>query len=559
MKTLDTLSGGGGGIGTKAGSDLGGKINDTLKKNDGLARFVMNALIDNLAELAAKYEEYRDSRLIGELHEAALIAAGPDEGVFTRFEMLGGLRMMGMLNQAGLQGGLGRAHGKGDEKWFRGEFYDGVALLRGRHPELDRNAILHNPDQCAGGEMEVGGDEYDSIQEAMLEFRTQYGRYHRIINRLGDIRGRLIFQRSQLERLENAGNQPVRYYSMFTNPPTAASTRQVILELEAESALQRNALPEVREAMQAAAERYCELLHPHVGNSAVNSHLGRQWMEPRRADQGRSRVESMLRQVLAFAERSGLDALENRHLDVRYRTTGDADPDAGRVEIPDPIAEDDVSGIGDGKATNFQQLLENPKFFQEAQPKGSIPRRQFSKYQLEVLGQSAGSGQGHQQSLEALALKGKPIPARATFASLRQYFTIGYASGQGMNCLIRAVLLALGRPDGDDVVRQIRADAMNLGLVGNQDMFDLHQGGGAAVLQRIVQEFGGGYTLQVIQIGPQGGRVLSRDTFVVNGGGPTVTILHMGAHFTPLYTGNLAAADAWLNSDPDIPQPNHHL
>jgi len=81
---------------------------------------------------------------------------------------------------------------------------------------------------------------------------------------------------------------------------------------------------------------------------------------------------------------------------------------------------------------------------------------------------------------------------------------------------------------------------MDLGLVGRYDMFDLHQGGGQAVMQQIQQALGN-YTLHVISVNPQNGLFMSHQTFRV-GGGNHIYILHTGNHFTPLTNqrGNLA-------------------
>lgn len=538
MKSIDVIIGNS--VGTKRGTVLANTINDWLYKDDNVARFALDAVLSNLNRLVDKYADYAASPFIAQLYQAALIAREAPKGVYVTFEQLDGMRMMEDLNRMGMEGGFGREHGLGDERWFRSEFLDGVELVKaGGGTTFEKNAILHNPDQCVGGDMEVADEELEALIQARNRFRDAS-------RRMLDLHGTINAREQDLSRVvddhENYDARLPRWQATQKIFNTVKIPSQQELEQRAQSLTAhidqlKEEADSLLEEIDRSSEDYRRLMLPHIGSYDVNSLLGRQWMEPVSGGSSPSRVELLLEGVRQFISKKGMDALDSMRMDVRYTSA------------------DDLSSIASND-TPF--LIPNIDFLRNIHQATVEQSASFGKKQKELLGNASTMSRQTQPSMYS-ALKGQgKNNVGTTLGNLRHFFNVGYASGAGMNCLIRSVLRANGQQDTDGLVRQIRQDAMDLGLVGEADMFDLSDGGGAAVLQEIEAAIGGGYILNVIQVHPGNGTILSRDRITVgDGAGGDVYILHLGNHFTPLFLKG-GGLDAWLAGN-NVPTTNSQL
>ena len=518
--------------GSKGGLALAEWLNHQLLTNDKLARFAMQAVIRNIETLSLASGDYADSPLMAQLLDTALVAQAMDDKVFATFESLGGVEILSKLNQAGLQGGLGRQHGTGDEKWFRDQFGTGVESLQREDPKtFERNAILHNPDQCAGGDMAICSvEKLEELIEARDRFLDSRRRLERIQSGIADRRERL----SRLRRnLENHAALLANWNPFFGPKPTRQQLAAQIATSEAELARLEAEHPKAVQALEEAAEDYRNAMRPHLGNYDVNSFLGRQWMKPQDELERQGRVEHLIRRVLALLNETDIETLEQTRMDIRTGIDS-VDPVGGsRDEDAEDLSDEedltvDTTGLGGDAPTKSVFSTKRPRSGGKGTPG-------LSKRKKEVLAMRSVDRAGKQQTLDALAAKKRGTSGSlGGLAALRRQFRIGHASGRGMNCLIRAVLRAAGQADTAQVVMDIRRRAWALGLVGEEEMFDLDTGGAAAVLQQI-QAIIGGFMLTVLQVNPQDGAILAIDQINVGGGGANLYILHMGAHFSPLF------------------------
>lgn len=236
--------------GTEGGQLLGGQIEKLLTQNHDVSKLLMTAIENRMTALLP----YVKGDVLTTVNAIAKAAADARkvEKVYLEFLRLNGLHLMNVLTKAGLAGGIGRQHGAGDEKEFRKAHSAGIDRLKAAEPDtFGQNACLHNPDQCAGGPME--------ILWSVAQQKT-----------LADARQRAWDAMS-------AYNQEISQNFGKSTP--------------------------AKDAKKLAADQaewdYQQELKKHVGNSAVNSLLGSTWMQILPEGKGViNRLDAILQAVL---------------------------------------------------------------------------------------------------------------------------------------------------------------------------------------------------------------------------------------------------------------------
>ncbi|MCI3205650.1 hypothetical protein DBA20_11870 [Pandoraea capi] len=541
MKSTDTQ------ISSKFATDTGKRVAQTidgyLLKDDELALFFMNTVLRRLEDIVSKHKEYAGNAAVQGIIRAAQTAIAVGKNVYLIFRNMNGQMYLDWLAKNGLEGGVGRNSGEGDNTWFRAKFADGIHLASANGGALERNAVLHNPDQCIGGPMAIlwHGREEEAVATLQENFRRFRDEYARLASACHTQRQSVAQKRYDVE---NRGaylakvNDSNRFSALFRMPASAPKSPDTLAQELQDATLTlgtlEGQLTEISARYRQSATEYRSAILRHLGNYDVNSNLGQAWMEGRDAT---SRIEQVLGNVLEYVQRFGIDNVRNVRMNVRYDL---ASPVFGSGHLP---AQPDVGAEDFVKASREAGQVSVPELSRFKREKLDTPPDPSSKQQtLHDLGHRHSDVFTAQQAMDA------------SLQNVRHHFGVGRAPGRGMNCLIYAVLLASGRNPTQQQVDHIRASAMDLGLVGLLDMFDLNQGGGQAVLQMIVNQIGA-FTLHVVSVNPVTGGFSSYETYNL-GGGPVLTILHTGNHFTPLF-GDPTAFQAAL--DPGVPRIPHTL
>lgn len=290
LKTTDQIIAKG--FGTEQGKRLGMRIDRLLYQDQQLARLLMGKIIANMKTLLGtkgldpKVTEF----LISIINAADRSLATKDNNVYQQFRVLRGVDNLQMLSRIGLAGGSGRQHGTGDEQDFRKRHLQGIELLKSSSTLYERNACLHNPDQCAGGPMEIlwqlahqaqmqrAQQWYNDVLKAFNHAKYLLGSYQEVPPRTSD--GEL-----DQRKIDDAENS--------------------YLQLEDE--------------LEQAAANYMQTVSQHVGNRDVNSLLGSAWMEGIPGNQI-NRVDMILNRVLKLP----FDQLGNVQLNVQMDVASSA-------------------------------------------------------------------------------------------------------------------------------------------------------------------------------------------------------------------------------------------
>lgn len=499
MKTTEQLINDDYGTGT--GKALASKIDQLLIKNGNLARFFFTELKKRMLLLLVGLGSGDElQELVGGILDAIDqgLAAKADQG-YLAFRAAKGLERLAVLQASGVQGGLGRQQGKGDEKTFRKEFEDGVALCQSTFPELAKNAVLHNPDQCAGGPFEI---LWNGIHEAgLLDAREGYRKI-------------LPLYQKHLWLVQSYRETPPTKSSGETDELRVGKAEDELLQLEDE--------------MEQAAATYLHEIHIHLGNYDVNSLLGKTWMEPVPHSKLINRVDILLDHVLTLS----LKDLDRTRLHV----------------VMEAVSEEETIS---GKAGSFPDVLSSRKL-----PKPQAPRKGGRK--AKTVGEKIEAGKeklkGPKQiTLEDLTYrqekatgeegakeKEKAVgPAMSFMEAVHQHFTITPIDGNGLACYIRAIVT--GTPGADEHQIENLVDAISdhlahIGIRSPNQMIDAGGLAAAEVRHALSQLTGLALTprVEIVIRDPRGGYA----RFMANDGDYDVILLHSGAHFDLLTERN---------------------
>lgn len=306
LKTPDQLVGG---FSTETGTKITGTIKKELYKNEDLAEMVMDTIVERLQHLLDTTElEKSDSVFLQELIQTAGEAKKKQENIFLEFESLRGLANLGKIARAKLKGGIGRQSGEGDEKSFRSQHE--ADLLKLDLSSKETFAVLHNPDQCAGGYMEIMHQDEEirklnTARKRYLEAKALSDQANSDASaaqnwapkKKKDTTGGGIQDETVEIKSKKGGKSTIMNQSLFNffskkdemSPSDEAEKKR---RIDVKNAAARNK----KVVLVAAEKEYQELLKRHFGDSAVNSLLGETWMEELKG--GKTRVELMFEYAL---------------------------------------------------------------------------------------------------------------------------------------------------------------------------------------------------------------------------------------------------------------------
>jgi hypothetical protein len=486
--------------GTGAGKKLAGKIDELLMKNGALARYFflevrkrMLLLLTNaggsagLAKLVSAVLDAIDSAL-----------KASDDKVYLEFRSKYGLERLAELQASGVQGGIGRQQGKGDEKGFRKEFEDGIALCQQSFPELDQNAVLHNPDQCIGGPFEV---LWNGVHEAEL-----------------------LHAKDWYREAERNYQRQLRMAESYAKSPPKTTTGETDEQMMAEMA---DELGQLEDEVEQAAADYIEQVHIHLGNYAVNSLLGKTWMEVFPMGGLINRVDILLERVLALKPKE----LDFTRLDVIMKVMSTGKPVSSESgAFPDVLSKKDRPKIILGKKRGKKpQTLDDKIKAGKAKLAGP---KQISLHDLIYRNEKADAGTAD----TGTAVK-KPeedaSPAPEFLPAVRRDFNITAIDGDGLACYIRAVVTGTPGVAGGQVENLVGAITDHLAHIGIRSPNQMIDAGGlaAAEVRHSLSQLMGGMAqtprVEIVIRDPRGGYA----RFTANDGDYLVILLHTGAHF----------------------------
>lgn len=227
-----------------------------LDKNKELAIAVLQKLRDRSEELKTNKKGDFHTELIF-IIDKSLESENP---IRAFYEMQGMLKLTAQ-QYAGGEGGSGRQHGSGDEKTYRELHEDAIELLKtnletnSKKPSL---AVLHNPDQCVGGPMEILWDDED--RKKTIEAKINYF----------------------------ACQKRVRELTFKLNEPEEWQIVPVDKEKLGKE------VNELKEELKILEKEYLEQVFTHVGLSFVNTQIGFCWMP----EKGPSKVVHIFNEAL---------------------------------------------------------------------------------------------------------------------------------------------------------------------------------------------------------------------------------------------------------------------
>lgn len=482
--------------GTGTGKALAAKIDTLLIKNGKLARFFMTELKKRMLLLLVGLGAGDElQKLVGGILDAIDRGlAAEDEEVYLAFRHAKGLEQLAVLQASGVQGGLGRQQGKGDEKSFRKEFEDGIELCKVNFPELAKNAVLHNPDQCAGGPFEI---LWNGIHEAGLLHARDW--YRKILP---------LYQK-KLWLVENYRKEPP------TIQGSGEKDERMIEKAEEE-------LIQMEDEMEQAASAYLHEIHVHLGNYDVNSLLGKTWMEAL-PGQLINRVNILLDHVLQLSLK---------------------DLDRTRMHVIMEAVSEEEEAIS-GESGSFPDVLSAKKLAKPQAPtKKGRKRKTVSEKILAGKEKMKGPQQASLHDMiyrkdKASGEKDKGskkkedvVPVMGFLAAVDQDFNVIPINGDGLACYIRSIVTGTPGVADDQIENLVGAISDHLAHIGIRSANQMIDAGGLAaaeVRHALSQLMGHALTprVEIIIRDPRGGYA----RFTANEGDYTVILLHTGAHF----------------------------
>ena len=264
MKSTDQLVAG---YAKGAGVTLKTKVDKILKESNVLASILLDEIKDRMIPLQKFFNQKTEPQayaLVGTVYNRAALAKLAKEP-WAYFEFIGGVKALAELSMLSVKGGIGRQHGEGDNTWFRRQHDEGILMFE--HDKPNTHAVLHNPDQVAGGQMEIF---HDSREAVLLD------------------QAKANFEKALAAHLK------------ADKTAKASSARQS----------DKSAQANTGHAFAEAREIYRDLIGRYMGDSAVNSLLGEAWIKV--LPDNSSRIE----QLLDFALTVPLDRWEKTKMSV---------------------------------------------------------------------------------------------------------------------------------------------------------------------------------------------------------------------------------------------------
>lgn len=321
LKDPESLSGGR--VATGASEVLSGRITKYLEKDDDLARSVLQEIYNRVvAERDNASPDDAEMRAhCGEIIHMIRAAAQQKHGVMLYTATQGLLDKLRDLTNIGSTSGIGRRHGEGDEDTFKRVFSHGKDAIDAK-TEGTLNAVLHNPDQVAGGDFHIF---HDAKEEAQLR-QAQAA--------IAEKAERLRSAQSDLDKLSSPDYLPA---SMAAPPPMTKSGAITDFFRRRPTTLDQGTLNDIAAKRQVAEQKvlllkrdiaaaeaaYFRLFLRHYGDYDVNSNLGLMWIEELQYGLTQSnRVNIMLDAVLA-ARRSDPDGWADTPMSVQLDVVPD--------------------------------------------------------------------------------------------------------------------------------------------------------------------------------------------------------------------------------------------
>lgn len=477
----------------KLANELAGKIDTILHKNEDVARLVMDAIAERMDRLFDAYlkrgakdiDGFLD--IINRIQTAALTARrASGKEIYDTFRALKGLDYMALLTSAGISGGTGRQSGHGDNTWFRGEYAEGIELLKTYDPErLKKNACLHNPDQCVGGYMEIVWQKADFDEHGTPLVEKAKDRYNECFRTYRQAKWRSeSYKKDKKKNLE------------------------LISKGEKE-------LQEACRELEQAISDYIGELKKHFGNYDINSLLGESWM---------SRIDTMLKSVLDVSP----DDWEHTYLDVKMKLKGSGtgtavDESTLLSKLSGSICQDPADKFFDNRySMRLPEKSRGPRLTLDERIKNAESKKDGKKQENLF--------DWHHRSQTS---RTQPRPKDYKEQVKKKYGAIEDISGSGLNCYIRALVTGLCNkgiiaPNKlEETVARIAEHLALRGLrVGKQP---IDAGGSvAAEVRRVIQDLtrtsqssGVELGVRVVQWNPHLGKLVDFD---VNSGKETITL-----------------------------------
>lgn len=280
---------------THSGTELSLRIGQVVEGDDALARDMLGEVVSRMRQLLRLVAPSQDGlmTLIQSIMSIALQAIGRPSQVMYYADSQGFLDRMRELSRTGLPGGIGRQHGSGDEESFKSTFSRGKTVIDA-HTEEDRlNAVLHNPDQVAGGHLEIFHDatEEDGLQRAQQNFLQMAGALATARKELQAI-PTYSYEDPAPSRAKGQG-----LHAYFDRKPSVETEASKKKRAQAEAA-QRERIAILERLLEDARNAFLDLYLQHYGSNSVNSRLGAMWIEDLPEDRSVNRVRIMLESVL---------------------------------------------------------------------------------------------------------------------------------------------------------------------------------------------------------------------------------------------------------------------
>lgn len=284
---------------TRSGTHLSLRIRDVVEGDDELAREVMEEVITRMRQLLRTVDPSNEGvmNLIETIMSIALQSIDRSEEVMYYADSQQFLDRMRELTRTGLQGGIGRQHGEGDEGTFKDTFSRGKTVIDA-NTEKDRlNAVLHNPDQVAGGHLEIFHDatEEDGLKSAQRNYLQMAGELAEARKGLDSIRT------NSYEDTAPTGTDRTRLDAFFAPKPKVESEASKKKRATV-TAAQEGRIAIFERLLEDARNAFLDLYMQHYGSNSVNSRLGQMWIEDLEGTPDFNRVRIMLETVLQARE-----------------------------------------------------------------------------------------------------------------------------------------------------------------------------------------------------------------------------------------------------------------
>ncbi|UFJ39385.1 hypothetical protein LOK74_15050 [Brevibacillus humidisoli] len=500
---------------TKEGTKIANLIDNALLQNDDLARMILREIqMRTMVQLQTFFLEKTDvPKEYQQLLKAIDTALSQKKEVYLAFRKNKGLEILHTFTVASVSGGIGRQHGEGDEKWFRKQFADGVKLVETIYPgRLKKNAVIHNPDQCAGGPYEIlwqqGREKLLALQQRYQEAAFQYKKQHWLVED-----------------------------SYRKQPPKKSGSGEIDHEKIAEE--QRN-LNQLKNRLLERTQQYVEAMLHHIGNYDVNSSLGEAWMDKR---VGRLILDTLnipMEQLDSTLMDVQMDLPDPGKNDMQPLITIDTIEDALPEHTPNPkkrAKEKETKRVGKRLKKASEKVEKGPKQISlfDWSYKNQEKQASSSKNKSDSSSKNKSDSSSKNKSDSSSEVKSDSNSQHKSDSNVDlNRYNITRISGEGFNCYIRSIVTGTPEVPRDQIEHIVQAISDHLAHVGLRTAVDFIDAGGlvAAEVRRVIGLLTGTNRTPSVEIVMQGPNGYTR--FVASQGDYRVILLYTPGHFSLL-------------------------